>query len=186
MPGSSPRAWGTRIQRRRRGPSRPVHPHVRGEHLGSRPSVWQGGRFIPTCVGNTPIAGLVPNLIPGSSPRAWGTRCWTSGPAFQATVHPHVRGEHAVPSLPSLPLPRFIPTCVGNTAQAISAWRSFSGSSPRAWGTRACSARRCRSGYGSSPRAWGTLRSARRFPTGIPVHPHVRGEHGLQCASMSI
>ncbi len=70
--GSSPRAWGTGLHRRRRG---------------------KAGRFIPTSVGNGPrsgralragpvhphergerrIAGRRPARLHGSSPRAWGT-----------------------------------------------------------------------------------------------------------------
>ena len=152
--GSSPRAWGTHDEyhhrqpgwrfiptcvgntRRDRSawPTRPVHPHVRGEHedwqvfnvinLGSSPRAWgtPGGgglaavkvRFIPTCVGNT---GIVPD-----EPE-------------KTTVHPHVRGEHMTTPLnphrvrgssprawgtlpvtpPMVGSRRFIPTCVGNT-----------------------------------------------------------------------
>ena len=111
--GSSPRAWGTRppAESARSGPrfiptcvgntrtgardrrAEPVHPHVRGEHLG--------------------VEGLTVALA-GSSPRAWGTRILVSGtgvllrfiptcvgntrptPRFRkhTAVHPHVRGEH--------------------------------------------------------------------------------------------
>ena len=113
----------------------PVHPHVRGEYrqmptlwsnkYGSSPRAWgipqgvraagQGGRFIPTCVGNTEseriplgITTVHPHvrgeyctgrgrllLIFGSSPRAWGIRAIGNRPALQL---------------------RFIPTCVGNTS----------------------------------------------------------------------
>ena len=111
-----------------------VHPHVRGEYkwatenvygvTGSSPRAWGipfrhtqrtgHARFIPTCVGNTPIcAGHVSSnsvhphvrgeylaavrkktIGPGSSPRAWGI--------------------HSVWCLYIRPA-RFIPTCVGNT-----------------------------------------------------------------------
>ena len=70
-----------------------VHPHVRGEHIapsggslrknGSSPRAWgtllfllgchDCLRFIPTCVGNTRLAG---------------------GRMVGIAVHPHVRGEH--------------------------------------------------------------------------------------------
>ena len=70
-----------------------VHPHVRGEYTqiiaatqtgtGSSPRAWgipvcwawapKTGRFIPTCVGNTPVY-------------RWGSHC--------VSVHPHVRGEY--------------------------------------------------------------------------------------------
>ncbi len=111
--GSSPHTWGTlkigtldkvpdrfipthvgnTIYQRPVRPSRPVHPHTRGEHkqrandiqtaLGSSPHTWGtrigsylgagNTRFIPTHVGNTP-------------PRGHGTTA--------STVHPHTRGEH--------------------------------------------------------------------------------------------
>ncbi len=71
-----------------------VHPHVRGEHAGvssredaspgSSPRAWGtrghhhltpvARRFIPTCVGNTPLCRRRSMATP---------------------VHPHVRGEHA-------------------------------------------------------------------------------------------
>ena len=152
-----------------------VHPHVCGEHLvslqkhfrfrGSSPRVWGTlsnriyfdgiDRFIPTCVGNTPVP--VQHDI-------------------EITVHPHVCGEHRLASssmyshdgssprvwgtlmlfLLRYHLHRFIPTCVGNTLthftpQAIDTVHphvcgehpfalfpcpSFRGSSPRVWGTR--------------------------------------------------
>ena len=113
---------------------RPVHPHMRGEYgrtswcrtaqRGSSPHAWgihggkrhpvAGGRFIPTCVGNT---------------------CCTPASRMTRAVHPHMRGEYVevqppyndtVGSSPhawGIPAAadaggseiRFIPTCVGNT-----------------------------------------------------------------------
>ena len=118
----------------RRPPDSPVHPHMRGEHTadrmehtmedGSSPHAWGTHRltpkhldmmrFIPTCVGNTPLSFT---------------------PATGDAVHPHMRGEHGcsravwVSWCGSSPhawgthghvqlgghLLRFIPTCVGNT-----------------------------------------------------------------------
>ena len=115
----------------------PVHPHVRGEYCmarfsiswvsGSSPRAWgiplhklrKGvrGRFIPTCVGNTPSRVSIfsafsvhPHvrgeyfamegndlMVAGSSPRAWG---------ILPRLHPNETGA------------RFIPTCVGNTGSA--------------------------------------------------------------------
>jgi len=130
--GSSPRAWGGWLRRRRRRPGR---------------------RFIPTCVGrlrreahespqwtvHPHVRGAVAESYDakgnktGSSPRAWGGSSW--GPA-------------------SSPTPRFIPTCVGRLLRgptrgriatvhphvrgAVPALRhlrdDLDGSSPRAWG----------------------------------------------------
>ena len=172
--GSSPRAWGTRDDGGERGHEprfiptcvgntltspnalllHPVHPHVRGEHPVIRFQAWR---------------------IPGSSPRAWGTR--------RAAVRRAGRL-------------RFIPTCVGNTAaprttpQKPPVHPHVRGEHPN-YGVSVLQ------DDGSSPRAWGTLRTSRsgdkshRFiPTCVgntmallamfnhtPVHPHVRGEH---------
>ena len=113
----------------------PVHPHVRGEYgmghcavvrrHGSSPRAWgipvetaqsiKSQRFIPTCVGNTSKESRKCGMPPvhphvrgeyvwflkmvircnGSSPRAWGIR---------------LRPDELKAKL------RFIPTCVGNTA----------------------------------------------------------------------
>src|SRR2546428_158195 len=97
LPGSSPHAWGTPA----------VRSFARLEE-----------RVIPTCVGNT--------------------QC-DAGRSRGLAVHPHMRGEHAVhrvecrscggssphawgtPGDPrrSALVPRFIPTCVGNTLPII-------------------------------------------------------------------
>ena len=132
-------------------------------------------RFIPTCVGNTlsPLDGV----------------CWKA-------VHPHMRGEHIIPTRISCP---------------------YVGSSPHAWGTLLtssgtyflCTVHPHMRGEhkagdpiltfrnGSSPHAWGTLKMVgfkwaglRFIPTcvgntsnlptllhRITVHPHMRGEH---------
>jgi len=111
--GSSPHAWGAYRRHvghaapgrfiptcvgsirpwRPRRRTRPVHPHMRGEHSsssdrfvpsgGSSPHAWGAflvdpgrrhpARFIPTCVGSMPRL-------------RYAARPWT--------VHPHMRGEH--------------------------------------------------------------------------------------------
>ncbi len=148
--GSSPRMWGTPVQR------------------GQTPVAI---RFIPTHVGNTRASALLTRLFAvhphacgehglisqrsaqalGSSPRMWGTRQrlgpWRGQGRFIPThvgntghwrhahgrgaVHPHACGEHLKKMWP--------PICVV-------------GSSPRTWGTRA------------SP---STARAGKRF---IPTH----------------
>ncbi len=132
--GSPPHTWGTRCSAQRRrsrhrftptyvgntlrqgrvGLVRTVHPHIRGEHYGvsfdstswcgSPPHTWGTrryphppgalSRFTPTYVGNTALR-----------PR----------PPGRETVHPHIRGEHAI-------------------HQATGASRI--GSPPHTWGTR--------------------------------------------------
>ena len=152
-----------------------VHPRVCGELMlnpgtfaasdGSSPRVWgtlskysgeiSWGRFIPACVGNSwslvaktvspsvhpRVCGeLVPILeieepTRGSSPRVWGTRCIALGVAFY---------------------PRFIPACVGNSAQTKDG-SDLPPVHPRVCGELCnVSATRCLMA-GSSPRVWGTL-----------------------------
>ncbi len=133
----------------------PVHPHVRGEYIklsimslkssGSSPRAWgilslpgkEGsiGRFIPTCVGNTPRTAQASLPQPGSSPRAWGIRERKDNHLLDCrfiptcvgntllsknlracpAVHPHVRGEYTIGATRRKREVRFIPTCVGNT-----------------------------------------------------------------------
>jgi len=174
--GSSPRAWGT---------------HHEPDDL--RPQL----RFIPTCVGNTRSRSSCPAPIAvhphvrgehsrgttacrngnGSSPRAWGTR--PNRPRNEAGL-------------------RFIPTCVGNTRRMADATRGLSvhphvrgehgplisprlphsGSSPRAWGTRAG----CgwpRRGRRFIPTCVGNTPAPAAAQRRTSVHPHVRGEHCL-------
>ena len=192
-----------------------VHPHRRGEHGGrlrrsdrrggSSPQAWGTRRlceccflslrFIPTGVGNTPIAQwyhFEPAVHPhrrgehgarlrerarqgGSSPQAWGT--------LAAQLF-HGHGA------------RFIPTGVGNTHSALakSHWCPVH---PHRRGEHAQRPVISCSAIGSSPQAWGTRRECNRgcwgnrfIPTGVgnttdlvtctagnPVHPHRRGEH---------
>ena len=133
--GSSPRAWGPLLRKKRAQVPRTVHPHVRGDHDLLVSSGAGYDRFIPTCVGTT--------------------RQGTSKPC-RCSVHPHVRGDHAIcfffafawaGSSPRAWGPRlcrheqdrtgrFIPTCVGTTVRTQRIPTSMSGSSPRAWGPR--------------------------------------------------
>ena len=152
---------------------------------------------ISTCVGNTSR----PSTIPTSS-----------------TVHPHMRGEYLryssaqVSKIGSSPRAwgilliiqttsrcmRFIPTCVGNTADRRPEKR-HQPVHPHVRGEYACSENRRAANHGSSPRAWGILShriapltGSRFIPTCVgntkarlaagqawAVHPHVRGEYGL-------
>ena len=71
--GSPPHAWGIRVH-----------------HM----AVLVGGRFTPTCVGNTSAAFSGLSTLSGSPPHAWGI--------LSVSRTPHCQ-------------PRFTPTCVGNT-----------------------------------------------------------------------
>ncbi len=154
--GSSPRAWGTpstgavKVFNTRFIPTgvgntvffsllsicSTVHPHGRGEHERLNKFINDLRRFIPTGVGNTSI--LAPLTVIQS-------------------VHPHGRGEHWFDALADeIDRKRFIPTGVGNTCARVResqllpvhphgrgehvsikpAFFKYTGSSPRAWGTR--------------------------------------------------
>ena len=135
----------------------PVHPHVHGEL-------------------SIPISPVIE--VCGSSPRAWGTR-------------PDPRRR--VPGL------RFIPTCMGNSAQQSHSSRS-SPVHPHVHGELLAGTRSTSTRNGSSPRAWGTPLQhpiehfeIRFIPTcmgnstsDIPerssstVHPHAHGERSSQ------
>ena len=152
--GSSPHAWG-------------IPPSTRQDD--------ETGRFIPTCVGNTPDCLLRGDYETGSSPHAWG-----------------IHSRHAL----GVPARRFIPTCVGNTPGPLMAMRALtvhphmrgeygrlvtatgitSGSSPHAWGIRrygppACAP--CR----FIPTCVGNTMALIRLRVALSVHPHMRGEY---------
>ena len=172
--GSSPHAWGI--------PQREEHVH-------------KGGRFIPTCVGNTRRRSAAPeksavhphmrgeysashplgNSVFGSSPHAWGTLTLT--------------GKMNIAD-------RFIPTCVGNTPpdqgragcpavhphmrgehdSRFFPGSATAGSSPHAWGTPLlprpypCHARFIPTCVGNTSLGWVVRQKS-------TVHPHMRGEH---------
>ena len=212
-----PTCVGNTLKNSKRNLKKAVHPHVRGEYNsnkpfcyfngGSSPRAWgiltvalnknRDGRFIPTCVGNTP------------TPSTTGA---------QRTVHPHVRGEYPAPGhddsthTGSSPRAwgirrscsyqgeqcRFIPTCVGNTGnmqaqllagsvhphvrgeycQVISPSHFSAGSSPRAWGIPLhTNAHRAHPRF--IPTCVGNTQKAGSPRPSFTVHPHVRGEYSF-------
>ena len=136
--------------------------------------VW---RFIPTGVGNTPPdvpsrrapavhphgcgehIGMVGMwfLIPGSSPRVWGTLGSSAAKRSQQAVHPHGCGEHWLWSLRPAPL---------------------RGSSPRVWGTR-CRVEVRHRQFRFIPTGVGNTRYWQQEGRIRPVHPHGCGEHTI-------
>ena len=115
-------------------PDLSVHPHVRGADVDRLTSRALHQRFIPTCVGQIPIAThimqtmnrFIPTCVGqmhpldlhrvkrrGSSPRAWGRSSLGTLIKISDTVHPHVRGADAPGRRFPAPGGRFIPTCVG-------------------------------------------------------------------------
>ncbi len=172
--GSPPGAWGSRTKgniiaaHKRFTPTRvgittgcpftfarlTVHPHARGDHRmgstskkalpGSPPRAWGSlsslrdvlmrQRFTPTRVGITVVA--VPHESPG-------------------TVHPHARGDHALPEI--IPLTR-------------------PGSPPRAWGSHRPSHVQAAWPRFTPTRVGITSTAASRARPNA-VHPHARGDH---------
>ena len=111
-------------------------------------------------------------------------------------VHPHTHGEHYLPAVTSIPVLRFIPTRMGNTAVIPDVWpfcavhphthgehevynglrATVAGSSPHAWGTRICAAaRRQRAGF--IPTRMGNTAPPSIRVSPLLVHPHTHGEH---------
>src|SRR5262249_32931215 len=92
--GSPPRAWGRRVIWLAQPPTRPVHPHVRGEDAAA----------LPLSV-----------VAFGSPPRAWGRR--PGGQRFPCGYRftPTCVGKTREPQGPQPLHVRFTPTCVGKT-----------------------------------------------------------------------
>jgi len=158
--GSSPRAWGT-----------PLCVFGRVLH----------DRFIPTCMGNSgrewppAAAGSVhphvhgelyqvaegSGVAAGSSPRAWGTR--TCG-------------------IDRYPRKRFIPTCMGNSLTPPSA--DYTGSvHPHVHGELEGTHTLTHLETGSSPRAWGTRAHGGRTPRLVRFIPTCMGNSQYPRAS---
>ena len=172
--GSSPRARGTRRAGIRRGlrtrfipgcagntssafvqdlPTA-VHPSVRGEHANKENLPDNGAGSSPRARG-TLCGRPPPHLMRRFIPACAGNTLWSAAAAFNATVHPRVRGEHR---------------------QEAPGARSIGGSSPRARGTRDQGNR----GMGARrfiPACAGNTRSGAAHVGHAPVHPRVRGEH---------
>ena len=151
----------------------PVHPHVRGEYVadggsyapwnGSPPRAWgilivaseamEFSRFTPTCVGNTIDGFEVADCQP-VHPHVRGEyvgRVWRKGD--RAGSPPRAWGIHILSGAEET-VKRFTPTCVGNTKDALEAWR-FNPVHPHVRGEYDAGAGVNTSQYGSPPRAWG-------------------------------
>ena len=138
------------------------------------------GRFIPTPVGNA---------------CPWPSNC------RPRAVHPHARGERAMPPVEKIGVfgssprpwgtrwpqggdrerPRFIPTPVGN-ASALICTPPASPVHPHARGERASHSARVTSSAGSSPRPWGTRAPVRRRQHGVRFIPTPVGNASLMQA----
>ena len=156
-------------------------------------------RFIPTCVGQMAVYGVIARAVVGSSPHTWGRwtllfprqRClsvhphmrgadvWSSHIPFASrSVHPHMRGADVLPYASLLSLSRFIPTCVGQMLAGACHEKTENGSSPHAWGRCCCVMAHLAKSSGSSPHAWGRYRYGVYIMVDNAVHPHMRGADG--------
>ncbi len=172
--GSSPRVWGTRLERASR---------VRETGL------------IPTGVGNTRKAQTIPCQIrahphgcgehsqnhsrpcpwPGSSPRVWGTLTGDPWDSEECGLIPTGVGN-TVHTYPRLTGSKAHPHGCGEHLDRCFSMSGFLGSSPRVWGT--LRPRRGRSHVGGLiptgvGNTWGLSRSCPR----LRAHPHGCGEH---------
>ncbi len=165
---------------------------------------WFGGRFTPTCVGNT---------------------VEQFAEAFAEAVHPHLRGEYAQGGLDTesptgSPPPawgirhqrgnfggkhRFTPTCVGNTEylhetigeepvhphlrgeylEPMDARVTEHGSPPPAWGIRRFG-RKDRGFLRFTPTCVGNTWSTGNTVGAASVHPHLRGEYGNAYSELTL
>ena len=142
------------VERDRHGADLTVHPHVRGDHGGTRsawgrshgspPRAWGSSldadrlicrhRFTPTCVGIMPLK---------------------TGRHDAPTVHPHVRGDHE---------------------DAADFCMCHTGSPPRAWGSLlAFLDHVVRTRF--TPTCVGIMSPRMHQGQSPSVHPHVRGDH---------
>ena len=144
IPGSSPRARGTRFD---------------------RPDDSRSGRFIPASAGNT-ISTSTPRPRPAVHPRERGEHPGTARSVSRCSgSSPRARGTHAPrPNLRGAR--RFIPASAGNTARHPPAATTAS-VHPRERGEHRRGAARSGIGAGSSPRARGT----RKWPARTRCEP---------------
>ena len=173
-PGPSPRPWGPRLPlhlrpvpvrsiptpvgttspRSAASPTRPVHPHARGDH--------------------TPMPAAR-CISPGPSPRPWGPRPLALLLGAEHGPSPRPWGPHQQ-HIPA-PLPgRSIPTPVGTTAQRACSPRAGA-VHPHARGDHALATLLAPCQTRSIPTPVGTTISSRTSAARTSVHPHARGDH---------
>ncbi len=153
------------------------HPHMRGDYATPNKPKASRSRAIPTCVGTTVAGprgsrpthsghphmrgdyskeGVVPEVIDGPSPHAWGLHLLSLSRKWWG---------------------RAIPTCVGTTRAAWAASKTISGPSPHAWGLRLLNAPDTVARNGPSPHAWGLRWAPASRRCRRAGHPHMRGDY---------
>ena len=198
--GSPPRAWGIPRLLVSDALASAVHPHVRGEYAhgttpqpmmsGSPPRAWgilrhrrrRVGklRFTPTCVGNTEP----PQRRRGGDsvhPHVRGEYVMLIPTVEPFTVHPHVRGEYLGQADRTEPITGSPPRAWGIPLPLAVSRYIRSGSPPRAWGIRSTPrSRDVKRRF--TPTCVGNTARKRNLTVIWAVHPHVRGEYGLDAA----
>ena len=174
--GSPPRAWGqfgSALRRAARGRFTPtgvgtisqtqdpqnhtsVHPHGRGDNHRQHPIVALRGGSPPRAWGQSHPgkSGKVTNRF---TPTGVGTMLSVAVPQRRRAVHPHGRGDN-----------RF----------SVRSPRSRFGSPPRAWGQSSPGRLRTRARR-FTPTGVGTIIVPPRLPLCATVHPHGRGDNGV-------
>ena len=178
---------------------------------GSSPRVWGTSsftdallavlRFIPACVGNMVIGFAIrgrttvhprvcgehssgahsPALMPGSSPRVWGTSARPARSAYRLRFIPACVGNMSRCRSPAVYIAVHPRVCGEHRRDGISR-PTTRGSSPRVWGTLAYRRRR-RLDYRFIPACVGNIRATRKGCRQDAVHPRVCGEHSATTAS---
>ncbi len=174
-PRSIPACAGLTTARRSPRGSGSVHPRVRGAHPTARHPSGRGGGPSPRARGSQ-IVVQGPGPAPRSIPACAGLTMGTAGSPRTSSVHPRVRGAHAVLALrgnltsgPSprargsrgpqqgpVLAPRSIPACAGLTMPVIPGI-GVSSVHPRVRGAHGGAGCRPVRGSGPSPRARGSL-----------------------------
>ena len=128
---------------------------MRGADESAPHPAGKGVRFIPTCVGQMFFLAADHRVI-SVHPHVRGADDLLDVQSGKAhPVHPHVRGADFSIGLVTVPLLRFIPTCVGQISRVYRIYVDKSRFIPTCVGQIPAKLGLKDGGFGSSPRAWG-------------------------------
>ncbi len=151
---------------------RAVHPHGRGENIGS--FVGRGGvrGTPPRAWGKLALGPEVPGAL-RYTPTGVGKTTASAGAAAAGTVHPHGRGENVEALFYDCFGGGTPPRAWGKLTRCVYIYFFFYGTPPRAWGKHFFPSRRTMN-VGTPPRAWGkrlfssvNVAMVRYTPTGV-------------------
>ena len=161
-----------------------VHPRMRGERPGLRPSAARVARFIPACAGNAtwPRSASAPRTV---HPRMRGER-WGSFAAGLDAVgsSPHARGTRTL-CHDADGLSRFIPACAGNASTARIVAMALA-VHPRMRGERRQGLYSNKTPVRFIPACAGNAGNTLAGTTIVTVHPRMRGERAIRQDSRRI